>query len=280
VQFIGTGTVPAPQDRFFIFQSTLEQTDMKLKSLTLAAVALAGFAAPSWATILQTFDFRYPSLTDVGTNQGYVMTADKGLEVSITSTLDGFPTKFNRDPDGGGPTVVNTRLDWSDPQTFVLRSAFITLDGPSITDAVSGFAFPTEVTLVSMELVAFAGTCGFSAGIRIDEGEKVFLPYNVNGPDPDPGADDYCRVFPEQNVLQFRQIVEFDFEDPNSGQGPIISSGLLLSGNAFSIKSLTVMGEAAQFPPNPAPEPGSLALLAAGSMGIAALRRRRVPSKA
>jgi hypothetical protein len=121
----------------------------------------------SAAPMLQTFDFRYPSLTDFGTNQGYVMTADNGLEVSITSTLDGFPTKFNRDPDGGGPTVVNTRLDWDDPSSFALRSAF-TEDPQS---ARSGFAFPTPVRLVSMELVAFAGTCGFSAVFQIDGGE-------------------------------------------------------------------------------------------------------------
>ena len=240
---------------------------MKLSVIaTVCALAVCGPA--SAAPILQTFDFRFERLQDFGTNQGYVLTADNGLEVSITSTLAGFPRKYNRDPDGSGPTVVNTRLDWNDPATGALRSAFT-------EGARSGFAFPTEVRLVSMELVAFAGTCGFSAGIQIDGGSTVFLPYNVNGDDPDPGQPGYCREVPEQNVLQFRKSVEFDFRDPSSGLGPIVNSGLLLGGNPFSLARLQVIGEAAKFPPGPVPEPGTLALLGLGLAGLGLSRRRR-----
>ena len=231
---------------------------MKLRALaTLCALTVCGPASAD--LVEQTFDFRYPSIMDFGTNQGYVMTADNGLEVSITSTLDGVPTKFNRDPDGGGPVVVNTKLDWSQPDT-TLRSAFT-------TGAASGFAFPTQVNLVSMELVAFAGTCGFSAGAQIDAGSTVLLPYSVNGADPDPGDSNYCRENPEQNVLQTRKSVTFDFQDPNTGLGPIINSGLLLSGNAFSIASLTVKGEASKFPPSVVPLPAAAWLFGSALLG-------------
>lgn len=111
---------------------------------TASLIALASIACSAHA-VVQTFEFTYPEYETAFSTlpDPHIITADKGLTLSIESFFEGVRTDvFHRDPQGSGPDLVETG-GGNEIGVFVRRGALHPAGAITIS-------FPQQVQILAM----------------------------------------------------------------------------------------------------------------------------------